>query len=749
MSEFNKFFRSTVIIGIILFLVWLPMLIFNVVIDPYGIFFWTNRKSLIEPNKRVMKVRYITKNPSKYDSFIFGSSRANAINPDKIPNDKYFNMTYSAGSPANHYQDLVYMVNKGVNIKNLIIGIDYLSLIENHEVSEMDLLRMKFPESVSEKIAFYKRYLFNNPNWNFVKQGLNTSNVDKKGIYENGIVFSKIDSIINSDIKKHVNKIQFEIPSSSYQHSERKNELEAIRSIIRFSRANKINLIIFINPIHYKTFMGLNLSSYFKSLKLLAEETSFYDFGGINSITIENLNYNETSHFRQQIGDLIIDRLFHLPNSDLPKDFGIIVNASNIEEYIREQENRFKKYIYTTSLDFDDGPFLDICELRRKTIKPQYKIETINGISNFSKPFQFSSPFLIIKGQRPKNTEDFKAYVEINNSFFPILQKNNSNKINEKTKNNESHLHWEVIIPTYKVPQSKNWLKIVLANDEIYDISDSIAIDNLISIQPISSMDNMTFLGETSFHVDNLTNPYYMIEEENEQSGFLFITGWASDILKGKSSGGIIARINGHLFQSQIVYKRPDLEKHFANPFLTFAGWGILIPKEVFREGENQISYIVLSEDKSGYYLPRIHTRIIKGLENHSILKELPVAEFEAKFSIDIINNVRVQSNGNAIVIDQQNFNISGWAVDDLAKLPASKVFLSINDKHFEVTYGLSRPDVSKAFDNKNYELCGWNLSLPIKLIGVGEHIFGIKIISNDEKHVFTSAKKYKIIVLE
>ena len=51
-------------------------------------------------------------NKKKYDSFIFGSSRVGKINPLKIENGKYYNMTYSEGLPREHYQNIKFLIMK-------------------------------------------------------------------------------------------------------------------------------------------------------------------------------------------------------------------------------------------------------------------------------------------------------------------------------------------------------------------------------------------------------------------------------------------------------------------------------------------------------------------------------------------------------------------------------------------------------------------------------------------------------------
>lgn len=116
--------------------------------------------------------------------------------------------------------------------------------------------------------------------------------------------------------------------------------VDAIRDIKEMCDEHGIQLIAFINPIHYLTYRenypkGLNA---FK--KRIVEITPFYDFSGLNRITTKNYYYYETSHYRPIVGDMIIRRIFDPENA--PKDFGTYVTKDNINEHIANMEGEMK-----------------------------------------------------------------------------------------------------------------------------------------------------------------------------------------------------------------------------------------------------------------------------------------------------------------------------------------------------------------------------------------------------------------------
>lgn len=747
MSEHRKFLKSFVLCGLMLFLVWSPMLVFNVLIDPYGVFLTKSRYNSIEPNKRYIKVLHVCNNPLKYNSFIFGSSRVNAINPTFITSDNYYNMSYSSGSPVDHLEDLKYMLKKGVIIKNLLVGIDYMSLIEKISITENDLLRRKFPETISEKIGFYKNYIFNSPGIEFMKVAISRNPVIKNGIYENGNVSDNGDSIIESDISRHVNESDFDVPASRFVQDVTNDDIDAIQGILLLARANKINLTFFINPIHYKTFLELNLSNYYNSLYRLSKITSFFDFGGINSVTIENRNYYETSHYRRHVGDMILGRLFKPKEAITRADFGVYVDSLNIHQYVDWQKLRILNFINVTSY-LDDKKVqlnLDLEKFVKCNVKSSYQFEAINGNSDLSHPIHYSSPLLIIEGTVSENDTDVKAFIEIDSIFFPVEI---GDTLPSEFVDGDFLKRWQVFIPTNRFRHPFESLKLVFINDQGYNYSDSSMVYNLRYTKSRVSTSNLDFLGDTEFHIDNISNSVCFLENEKDQFEFFLINGWATDIRANTASGGVVADVNGQRIQSQFVYRRPDLVNLFSNSALFYAGWGLKIPIRFLIPGENLITYQVLNNSRTGYYVPMLKSKIFNYGKTRETSLKLPISSSKTKYSIDRINNIEVRRNENPIRILRNAITISGWAVDDQAKLPAAKVYISIDTNDYEVVYGLLRPDVAKVFDNKDYEFCGWNLTLPVSHIGKGKHQVGIKITSSDGSAMYIPERKIVIEIL-
>ena len=127
--------------------------------------------------------------------------------------------------------------------------------------------------------------------------------------------------------------------------------------------------------------------------------------------------------------------------------------------------------------------------------------------------------------------------------------------------------------------------------------------------------------------------------------------------------------------------------------------------------------------------------------------KEGPLPH-ETDYTIDTIGNVTISNKQRPLpvieIAGKKNLLITGWAVDDRAKLLAGGVEVNIDGKLFPAVYGLDRPDVAKAYEIPAYKLSGFKASIPLADIGKGEHTLTLKVYTYDKKNYFSSGEKIK-----
>lgn len=96
---------------------------------------------------------------------------------------------------------------------------------------------------------------------------------------------------------------------------------------------------------------------------------------------------------------------------------------------------------------------------------------------------------------------------------------------------------------------------------------------------------------------------------------------------------------------------------------------------------------------------------------------------------------------------NENSLQISGWAVDSIAKNEDSGVIAVVDNKYFYLLRsGLKRLDVSATFNNPNYEYSGFMGNVPVNNLTPGTHTLILWIINNQSTGYFES-KPIKLII--
>ena len=123
--------------------------------------------------------------------------------------------------------------------------------------------------------------------------------------------------------------------------------LADIQEILDICHENKIELIIFSNPMYYVTYAASLEQDYFGFLEHLAHITDFWNFSSLNNITLNNANYHETSHYRAEVGDMMLNVMCSgevYPELQA-QGFGVKVTRENVKDFIamlRKQAEDFR-----------------------------------------------------------------------------------------------------------------------------------------------------------------------------------------------------------------------------------------------------------------------------------------------------------------------------------------------------------------------------------------------------------------------
>jgi hypothetical protein len=143
--------------------------------------------------------------------------------------------------------------------------------------------------------------------------------------------------------------------SSSYKLSQER--LLLLKSIIDSCQQKGIALTIFISPSHATDMEGLHALGLWSEFEQWKREVSkiapIWDFSGYNSITTEpiakNMKYYlDSSHYRKETGDLILNRLLSYQENTVPEDFGVLMTPENIEAHLAKIRSDRENWLKTS-----------------------------------------------------------------------------------------------------------------------------------------------------------------------------------------------------------------------------------------------------------------------------------------------------------------------------------------------------------------------------------------------------------------
>ena len=327
----KKFFLLTINLFLITIL---GLSSINYFIDSYGVFSkklknYTTTNSI---NIRYLKTKYILNNPTKYDSFIIGSSRVGTFRGDKLQKiGNFYNMSYNVSLPNEEIHMLEEFLQNNIKIKNIILGINDFDFYTNPEEQVGILYKIPYTE-LKNKFNLLKYYLFINP-FNPANKATLWGKKDQfydiiKTGYWNCRMY--MDKNIEKDLKKH-KKYMYDIRNNikNVDIDRISTTIQEIGEIVNLCKKENINLTIIYLPIYHPTYL-VNKKLIDNSKTELQKITDFWDFSNIPVYCKEEYYWYEDSHFRPMLSDAILKTIFKenfdlIPALDTNKNFGIFL----------------------------------------------------------------------------------------------------------------------------------------------------------------------------------------------------------------------------------------------------------------------------------------------------------------------------------------------------------------------------------------------------------------------------------------
>ena len=320
---------------------------YNIVTDPFGVFgdrFFHWYEYDMTMNPRAAKIDYLDRNHRNYDSYVVGSSKASSLpveELDRYLNARFYNMTWYGGDLRDECQLVHYLIGH-YTVKNIVLTVDPQNA-EVYNIEEDPIKnRMHCHVTGESPLTFYGRYLLCNPSYGMDKirayreRGYLT---DQNAVYiaETGCYNKqKRDATPIGSTEEYLqleNNIFYQEPKTLPYIEE---ALDEIRDIMETCRENGVSLTIIGIPVNNDEFYSYDQSQLETFWRGLAELAPFYDFWGNNSINGDIRYYYDTNHFRNDVGRMVLARIFGDGSRYLPEDFGRLTDPDTVSARISE-----------------------------------------------------------------------------------------------------------------------------------------------------------------------------------------------------------------------------------------------------------------------------------------------------------------------------------------------------------------------------------------------------------------------------
>ena len=351
---------------------------FNFIVDPQKIFAVVDIKGFNHEKPFITtggmrKLKSLEIERGNYDTILLGTSRTEVALYPLHPAFKS-SLVYNAGLSGTNMFEIykVFQFTKNNTKKStVILGLDFLTFSNKRNVSG------NFNDSRFANKNIFSIYIDGILSMKNTIQSLITLTKQERTdiSYINGFRNRKITDINHRKVFHKVLKNYLTKQNTYAGFSYSKNRLDLFRKFVEDCRQKNIKLYLFISPIHARQIEAMRVLNIFPEfeqwkrdlVQIIAEDTVenpnkqpilLWDFSGYNSITTEAIPpagskqemkwYWESSHYKKELGDMLLDIMFNYPQKpkNTPNDFGVIINSSNIElhlERIRAEQARYQQ----------------------------------------------------------------------------------------------------------------------------------------------------------------------------------------------------------------------------------------------------------------------------------------------------------------------------------------------------------------------------------------------------------------------
>ena len=244
-------------------------------------------------------------NKKKYDTLVYGSSRGGFIDVSRI-SKKAYNMSHGFGTVTTYLYSLKSMLDNGVKVKNVWIGINDFVIWKDHTDN---LKRLINTNTLIGDAPMYSYWLFR-----LIPETIKIFK-ENQVLIETQEVTDPQERIPRArKQEKMIRGTKRNIPPATLGYTGKFRIDDAVNEIAQIKalcQKNNINLTVFMYPIFYKTYLAYDQEQIEIFKRALVKVTDFYDFYELGKIALNQEKWFEGSHFVPSVGDYIINAIQH------------------------------------------------------------------------------------------------------------------------------------------------------------------------------------------------------------------------------------------------------------------------------------------------------------------------------------------------------------------------------------------------------------------------------------------------------
>jgi len=327
-------------------LVFLPLPIYNYIVDWYGVFQEHDEKGFVytknpkrgmnRANLPYLRITSVINYMSTTDNVVLliGSSPFGILSDSYTSKKLGYNFikaSYPAGTLPEHLHNLKVLIKKGLIPKAVVVGVDDFSI--NNQIVHKEFNRRLYPLGIIDTFDFWSEQLFRQPKVSELKVALygNYNKVNIKASPHN-YWKPKKTLLTSKHEKKMLHLMAHKVGADT------KNNINAIISNVKdlkkLSKQYNFKLIFFYTPRWATTYLYRNHEQIHQFKKELAKHVDFFDFSGLTKNNMEHHLWRETSHYTTELSNLIIDTI--IDNKSQAGIWGRKITSENISRHLTE-----------------------------------------------------------------------------------------------------------------------------------------------------------------------------------------------------------------------------------------------------------------------------------------------------------------------------------------------------------------------------------------------------------------------------